>query len=74
MLFRSKNQDALDENRVVLWGTSMGGYNAMRAAHTHADKLAMVIAQGGVCDLGFSREWLDKVDAAEYSTKCGQDL
>lgn len=59
-------QPGLDAKRVVLLGTSTGSYNALRAAHTHHDRLARVIAQGCLSDSGFSREWLDLADGGEY--------
>jgi pimeloyl-ACP methyl ester carboxylesterase len=45
----------LDPNTVVARGVSTGGYYAFRIAHTHADRVCAVVAQGGGshhgCDL-----------------------
>ncbi|RAR08161.1 alpha beta-hydrolase [Stemphylium lycopersici] len=59
-------QDALDKKKVAIWAFSTGGYYAIRVAHTHADKLAGVVALGGGCHYMFSPEWLDNVNHLEY--------
>ncbi|RFU27821.1 hypothetical protein B7463_g8519, partial [Scytalidium lignicola] len=59
-------QHTFDINRVVAWGLSMGGYYAVRIAHTHKARLRGVIAQGAGVHHFFDREWLDKVDDHEY--------
>ena len=40
---------SFDLIRIVARGISTGGYYAMRIAHTHADRLFAVVAQGGGC-------------------------
>ena len=59
-------QKQLDSNRIVAWGLSTGGYYAMRLAHTHRDRLAGVVAQGGGCHRMFEGEWIDKINHLEY--------
>lgn len=59
-------QDWVDRKRIVVWGVSTGGYYAMRIAHTHADRLLGVVAQGGGAHHMFDPEWLSKVGDLEY--------
>lgn len=59
-------RDELDENKVIVWGFSTGGYYALRAAHTHAKKLLGVVSQGGGCHHMFDRAWLENVNKLEY--------
>lgn len=42
-------QQNINQQKVVAWGLSTGGYYAIRVAHTHADKLKGVVAHGGGC-------------------------
>jgi pimeloyl-ACP methyl ester carboxylesterase len=52
--------------RVIL-GTSLGGYWATRAAHTHASRLTAAINHGGPAHYTFSSEWFDFwVERGEY--------
>ncbi|KAJ4346600.1 uncharacterized protein N0V89_010531 [Didymosphaeria variabile] len=59
-------QAGIDQKKVGIWAFSTGGYYAIRVAHTHADKLAGVVALGGGCHHMFDREWLDAVNHLEY--------
>jgi dienelactone hydrolase len=59
-------QDALDSKKTAIWAFSTGGYYAIRAAHTHAARLAGVVALGGGCHYMFEKEWLDNVNHLEY--------
>ncbi|KAI1076743.1 yellowish-green 1-like protein [Whalleya microplaca] len=59
-------QDGIDQSRIVNWSFSTGGYYGIRAAHTHADKLKGVVAQGGGCHHMFDPDWLDAVGDLEY--------
>ncbi|KAF2676522.1 alpha/beta-hydrolase [Lentithecium fluviatile CBS 122367] len=59
-------QEGIDQKKVAIWAFSTGGYYAIRVAHTHADKLAGVVALGGGCHHMFDREWLDNVNHLEY--------
>ena len=60
------NQEGIDQKSVIIWAFSTGGYYAIRAAHTHADKLKGIVSQGGGCHHMFDREWLDNVNHLEY--------
>jgi dienelactone hydrolase len=59
-------QEGLDNKKTAIWAFSTGGYYAIRVAHTHADRLAGVVALGGGCHYMFSPEWLDNVNHLEY--------
>ncbi|KAL5115260.1 hypothetical protein ACEQ8H_006852 [Pleosporales sp. CAS-2024a] len=59
-------QSVLDQKKTAIWAFSTGGFYAIRVAHTHADRLAGVVALGGGCHYMFSREWLDNVNHLEY--------
>jgi dipeptidyl aminopeptidase/acylaminoacyl peptidase len=59
-------QDWVDSKKVVAWGVSCGGYYAMRIAHTHKDRLAGVVAQGGGMHHMFDPEWLEVASHMEY--------
>jgi dienelactone hydrolase len=59
-------QEGIDAKKVAIWAFSTGGYYAIRVAHTHADKLAGVVALGGGCHHMFDKEWLDNVNHLEY--------
>lgn len=59
-------QTSIDQKKVGLWAFSTGGFYAIRVAHTHADKLAGVVALGGGCHHMFDRKWLDNVNHLEY--------
>ncbi|KAI1122581.1 alpha/beta-hydrolase [Nemania abortiva] len=58
-----------DMRRILCWGLSSGGYYAVRAAHTHRERLAGVIAQGAGTHYFFERSWLEKADGHEYPFK-----
>ncbi|KAI0485299.1 yellowish-green 1-like protein [Xylariaceae sp. FL0804] len=60
------DEGAIDARRVAVWGFSTGGYYAIRLAHTHADRVAGVVAHGGGCHHMFDPAWLDAVDDLEY--------
>ncbi len=59
-------QYGFDTSKVVARGISTGGYYAMRVAHTHADRLFAVVAQGGGCHHMFSPDWIRAQDQMEY--------
>lgn len=52
--------------KILCWGLSAGGYNAARAAHTHASRLLGAVAQGAGTHHFFSRAWLEKAKDHEY--------
>ena len=55
-----------DTSRIIAWGLSAGGYNAIRIAHTHSKQLAGSVAQGAGCHHFFARDWLEKAQNHEY--------
>ena len=55
-----------DTSKVVARGISTGGYYAMRIAHTHADRLFAVVAQGGGCHHMFDAAWIKAQNQMEY--------
>lgn len=59
-------QPGIDQKKVAVWAFSTGGYYAIRVAHTHAEKLAGVVALGGGCHHMFDAEWLSNVNHLEY--------
>lgn len=56
----------LDVTKVVARGVSTGGYYAFRVAHTHADRLFAVVAQGGGSHHMFDAAWIAAQDQMEY--------
>ncbi|KAH8896172.1 yellowish-green 1-like protein [Thozetella sp. PMI_491] len=62
----NKIQYRFDTNKIVARGMSTGGYNAMRIAHTHADRLLAVVAQGGGSHHMFDPEWIKAQNHMEY--------
>lgn len=59
-------QPGINQKKVAIWAFSTGGFYAIRVAHTHADKLAGVVALGGGCHHMFDEEWLNHVNHLEY--------
>ncbi len=55
-----------DLAKIVARGISTGGYYAMRLAHTHADRLLAVVAQGGGCHSMFDPAWIHASNQMEY--------
>lgn len=56
----------IDSRRIVIWGFSTGGYYALRAAHTHADRLLGSVNLGGGAHHMFDAGWLSHVNKLEY--------
>ncbi|BCL25227.1 alpha/beta hydrolase [Streptomyces aurantiacus] len=52
--------------RILARGISTGGYYAFRIAHTHADRLFAVVAQGGGCHHMFDADWIGAQNQMEY--------
>ena len=55
-----------DTSKILARGISTGGYYAMRVAHTHADRLFAVVAQGGGCHYMFDDAWIRAQNQMEY--------
>jgi pimeloyl-ACP methyl ester carboxylesterase len=56
----------LNGARVLMRGISTGGYYAIRAAFTHADRLWAVAEQGGGCHHMFDPTWIRYQNQMEY--------
>ncbi len=67
-------QPALDSKRVVLWGGSTGGYWAAKVAHTHRDRVAAVLEQGGAIHYAFQPEWIEHAQHGEYPFELAETL
>ena len=65
---------ALDERRVVLWGGSTGGYWAAKVAHTHRDRVAAVLEQGGAVHYAYQADWIEKAQDGEYAFELAETL
>ncbi|OTA30814.1 hypothetical protein BTJ68_10635 [Hortaea werneckii EXF-2000] len=52
--------------KVLCWGLSAGGHNAIRAAHTHSTRLLAPSARAQEPTTFFSRAWLEKAKNHEY--------
>jgi pimeloyl-ACP methyl ester carboxylesterase len=61
-----EKQGVYDMKKVLCWGLSAGGHNAIRAAHTHASRLAGAVGQGAGTHHFFSRQWLERAKDHEY--------
>lgn len=62
----ARKEKRIDSRKIVVWGFSTGGYYALRAAHTHHDRLLGSVSLGGGCHGMFDGAWLDKVNNLEY--------
>ena len=60
--------------RIVARGISTGGYYAIRIAHTHAEHLFAVAAQGGSCHHMFDAEWIGAQNQMKYPFALGNAL
>lgn len=52
--------------KILARGISTGGYYALRIAHTHAERLFAVVAQGGGCHHMFDADWIGAQNQMEY--------
>lgn len=55
-----------DPGKIFARGISTGGYYALRIAHTHADRILAVVAQGGGCHYMFHADWIHAQNQMEY--------
>lgn len=67
-------QPAIDSSRVCVWGFSTGGFYAIRLAHTHAKRVAGVVALGGATHHFLDPEWLEASNHLEYPFDLGRTL
>lgn len=61
-----ETQGTFNMRQIIAWGLSAGGYNAIRAAHTHSPRLAGAVGQGAGTHHFFSRAWLERAKDHEY--------
>ena len=59
-------QPKLDPKRRCAWGSSTGGYHAIRIAVTHKERLTGSVSHGGGCHGMFDPIWLEGVNQLEY--------
>ena len=64
----------IDPRRVGYWGSSTGGYWAVKVAHTHRDHLAAVVSQGGCVHHAFESEWIEKAQLGDYPFELAETL
>lgn len=64
----------IDAARIGAWGGSTVGYWAAKIAHTHRDKLAAVVVQGGCVHYAFMAEWTEKVQHGSYAFELAETL
>ena len=62
----SAAEHRFDPGKILVRGISTGGYYAFRIAHTHADRLFAVVAQGGGCHHMFDARWIRAQNQMEY--------
>jgi acetyl esterase/lipase len=62
----SATEYEFNPEKILARGISTGGYYAFRIAHTHADRLFAVVAQGGGCHHMFNADWIAAQNQMEY--------
>ena len=60
------SEHGFDVKRLIVRGISTGGYYAFRVAHTHADRLFAVTAEGGGSHHMFDPAWIRAQNQMEY--------
>ena len=60
------SEHGFDLSKLIVRGISTGGYYAFRVAHTHADRLFAVTAEGGGSHHMFDPAWIGAQDQMEY--------
>ncbi|KAI8931706.1 hypothetical protein NX059_011351 [Plenodomus lindquistii] len=61
-----KKTSYLNENKIIAWGLSAGGYYAIRLAHTHASQLIGSVGHGAGTHHYIGAEWLSQIGKHEY--------
>ncbi|KAL2810307.1 Alpha/Beta hydrolase protein [Aspergillus granulosus] len=56
----------IDMSKIAMWGLSAGGFYAVRAAHTHSERLIGCIAHGPGVHYFMDPGWLSRVEDHEY--------
>lgn len=67
-------QPALDSKRVVIWGGSTGGYWGAKLAHTHRERVAASIEQGGAIHYAMRQDWIEHAQHGEYPFELAETL
>jgi len=62
----SAPEHGFNPGKILARGISTGGYYAFRIAHTHADRLLAVVAQGGGGHHMFDADWIRHQNQMEY--------
>lgn len=60
------SEHGFDMDKVIVRGISTGGYYAFRVAHTHAERLFAVTAEGGGSHHMFDPAWIGAQDQMQY--------
>ena len=61
-----ERQGDLDPDRVGVVGESIGGYWAVKLAHTHRDRIRAAVSVGGPVHYAFSQDWIEHAEVGEY--------
>jgi esterase FrsA len=67
-------QPKFDAQRVVIVGSSTGGYWATKLAHTHRDRIAAAVTHGGPAHLAFQADWIARASRGEYPFELAETL
>jgi len=68
------NRPEIDAHRIAAWGGSTGGYWAAKLAHTHRERLAAVVCQGGCVHHAFTPQWIEKAQHGSYAFELAETL
>ena len=68
------DQPYVDPNRIAIIGGSTGGYWATKLAHTHRDRIAAAVSQGGCAHYAFTPEWIERAQDGEYPFELAETL
>ena len=71
---KNANELGLDPSKFLIRGVSMGGYYAMRAAHTNSEDLLGVVAQGGCAHHVFDPAGIGAQNQMEFSMALRETL
>jgi dienelactone hydrolase len=55
-----------DMKSILVWGRGLGGYYAVRLAHTRREKLLGVVAHGAGTHNFLDRDWLSRAQHHEF--------
>ena len=69
-----ERQPDLDPARVGVVGESIGGYWAVKLAHTHLDRVRAAVSIGGPVHYAFSPDWIEHAELGEYPFGLGETV